>query len=254
MIRELNHVGILTADMEASRHLYEDILGGTVIRDFINDQGLSQYVYVQLGLGVIELIRVAPDSTNTGLAHVAFLIDRQKNLEEVYQELCQQGYTFTVLPKVAGSGDGNLAFFKENSGCIFELIQREENIRIRDLHSDIIAAFRWIGICTSHKNAAKSEDFYLNTMHFQKVSMPSIVQQDAQLYRYENDYLAVFPQQDMPEKALDHICLSVYDLEGIRQKLLAEKINCSSIQNMNLIRYFEAVTSQKEKILFIQER
>ena len=50
MIKELNHIGLLTADMAASRNFYETILSGTPIRDhkdaegFINLLGLPMTV------------------------------------------------------------------------------------------------------------------------------------------------------------------------------------------------------------------
>ncbi|MDL2318137.1 VOC family protein [Eubacteriales bacterium OttesenSCG-928-A19] len=127
MIQEINHIGVKSYDMDASLHLYVDLLGGEIIRNAGSLDGKFRYVYVQLGAGVIELI-TSLDKSDQGIAHVAFLL-RDKSLDDHYASITAKGYAFTLNPKDSSSGDGRLAFFNDPAGVSFELIERTEDIR-----------------------------------------------------------------------------------------------------------------------------
>jgi catechol 2,3-dioxygenase-like lactoylglutathione lyase family enzyme len=231
MIKELNHIGLSTADMDASKKFYVETLGGTIIRDFRDAENLSRFVYVQLALGVIELIRVAPNAANQGFVHVAYLIDSEKSLEEVYADLAGKGYEFTAAPRAAGSGDGRLAFFQDASGVIFELIQRKENIRIRDLVNPCIAAFRHIAINAAPAAAQKCDAFYTSEMGFVKVSGRVTQEGRKSLYALADDSIELTETTDEAKlsRPLHHICFSVDSCGNMRAYLQENCVDCSEL-------------------------
>ena len=165
IIKELNHIALKTPDLEATRHFYIDVLGGKIIRNLKNAEGLSCTYYFQLADGVIE---VFGGKENFGFQHIAFLTAEDRELYSLCDDLKAMGYEFTDGPRRAGSGDGHLAFFKDSSGVIFELIQRKENIRIRGLKNEHIEEFACISICVPEEMKEKSEAFCLNTIGLQK--------------------------------------------------------------------------------------
>jgi len=250
MIKELNHIGLFTANMDVSRRFYVDILGGVVIRDFKNADHLSQLVFIQLALGVIELIRVPPDASNKGLAHVAYLIDAERSLDENYLHLHNRGMTFTVLPKPTSAGDGRLTFFQDFSGAIFELIQREENIRIRDLaalharrqadqqfsrpvtmsNQPDIAAFNHVTIQIPPEKAEPCDLFYTSDMGFLRIGSRMTPEGRKTLYALGSDRIELHETlAGVPGQPLCKICFGADDCAAMRSYLINQGIACSPI-------------------------
>lgn len=258
MIKELNHIGLFTANMDVSRHFYVDILGGVVIRDFKNAEHLSQLVFIQLALGVIELIRVPPDASNKGLAHVAYLIDAERTLDENYQYLHGRGMTFTVLPKPTSAGDGRLTFFQDFSGAIFELIQREENIRIRDLAAlqarqqanrqvspsvtapvglatvspkqPAIAAFNHVTIQIPPEKAESCDRFYTTDMGLMRSTSSVTPDGRKTLYAIGSDRIELHETlTGVPVQPLCKICFGVDGCAAMRSYLIDQGITSSPI-------------------------
>ncbi|GHU71505.1 hypothetical protein AGMMS49992_05630 [Clostridia bacterium] len=144
IIRELNHVGLFTHNIDESIRFYRDTLGGILIRNSASQDWKHRFIYAQIGAGVVEIIGVAPDA-RTGFAHVAYLVHPQ-SLDSAYEFLAGQGFEFTGPPRAALSGVGRLVFYKDISGALFELIQREEDIRKPPFVTDTIASFDGIVI------------------------------------------------------------------------------------------------------------
>ena len=161
MIKELNHIGIRSAHMEETISFYQKTLGGQIIRDAASLDGKSRFVYIQIGVGVLELISVG-DPANEGFAHVAFLLNG--TIDEAYDRLKDQVH-FTVLPKVAGSGDGKLAFFEDKSGAIFEIIERKENVRKPAFETPLVKAYNNTTLYTENSRSDCAK-FYVEEMGF----------------------------------------------------------------------------------------
>jgi catechol 2,3-dioxygenase-like lactoylglutathione lyase family enzyme len=166
IIRELNHVGLFTHDIDSSIAFYRDVLGGTLIRNAWSADGKSRFVYVQVGVSVLELIGAGAD-TQAGFAHVAYLTGAQ-GLDASYETLAAQGFTFSVPPKPAASGDGRLAFFRDLSGSTFELIQREENIRKPAFGTPAVAAFEGIALNVPPDKLSGIDAFYTQTLGLER--------------------------------------------------------------------------------------
>lgn len=228
MIKELNHVAVRTGDMEASLHFYVDILGAKVIRDTTSPDGKGRFVYVQLVDGVIELIKGNPGGSNLGLQHVAFLISDDTDIHQVREKLGQMGYEFTVEPKLASSGDGYLAFFKDTSGAIFELIQRKENIRIPGLKNEHLEEFDHISIRLSDDNYQKCADFYLNTMGFKVRRILEKSNSAMSYYKWGPDTLETLYSKGRAkdDKPLGHVAFRVKDCFEMKKYLESQGVSC----------------------------
>ncbi|MDI9498898.1 MAG: VOC family protein [Bacillota bacterium] len=140
LVREINHAGLRVADMEASLVFYRDLLDGRVIRDARPLSGPGRFVYVQLANSVIELVESRPDDPQLGWQHIAFLTSRSRPIAALVDEVERSGCRITVPARRSGTGDGSLAFFTDASGMVWELLEREEDIRIPDLESRVLAA------------------------------------------------------------------------------------------------------------------
>lgn len=229
MIKELNHVGLLTGAIDRAIEFYTDILGGEIIRDARPVSGNGRFVYIQLGQGVIELIKVEADNPNRGLAHIAFLIDDTKDLDQDYAELTKMGYVFTVPPKAASSGDGRLAFFNDASRVSFELIQRKENIRRPDLKNPYIKAFDHISVHLEDSNYHTCVDFYTKVFGFKlKEKLENGGKTSMSYYSLGPDTLELILSEGSaaPEKPLWHISFCVDSCADIRKRLIERNIQC----------------------------
>lgn len=226
MIKELNHVGILTADIEGSIDFYVNILGGTIVRDATSTDGNSRFVYVQLVDGVIELITVG-DPAAAGLAHIAFIINDNVSLDACYEKLVGMGYEFTVLPKVAASGDGRLAFFKDKSNCIFELIERKVEPRQSFINPNLLE-FDHISVGIFDACADKCEPFYLKTMGFNVRKIMRKGDFVMSYYFHGKDTLETLHSigGDAPAKAMQHLAFRVADTHKMKEYLESKGVDC----------------------------
>ena len=226
MIKELNHVGIRTADMENSIDFYVNILGGTIVRDAKTLDGKGRFVYIQIVNSVIELITV-DDPTAAGLAHIAFIIDDNASLDDCYEKVSGMGYGFTVPPKPAASGDGRLAFFNDKSNCSFELIERKIQPR-HLLDNPHILEFDHISINLFDTCADTCKSFYLETMGFK---IRKIIQKDDCILSYYShgiDTLETVHKLggDEPDKTMLHLAFRVADSYKIKEYLESMGVNC----------------------------
>jgi catechol 2,3-dioxygenase-like lactoylglutathione lyase family enzyme len=227
-IKELNHVGLRTADMDKSVHFYKDILGGTIIRDARTPDGKGRFVYVQIVDGVIEIIPGTPGTDNLGLIHIAFLTVDGTDLDSFAGQLKEAGYRFTVEPRPTSSGDGRLCFFEDSSGAIFELIQRNEKIRIPDLRNPHILEFDHISVSLHDGNFKRCANFYLNTMGFKVRRVLEKPGQAMTYYSWGKDTLETLYREGMARdpKPFGHIAFRVESCAAMKTYLESFGIQC----------------------------
>jgi len=226
VIKELNHIGIRAGDFEKTLDFYQKTLGGTIIRDSRSLDGKSRFVYIQLGDGVIELLSSKPGETNLGLQHVAFLVN--VDLNQAYETLLAQGLVFTVQPRLAGSGNGYLAFFREPGGAVFELIQREENIRIPDLKNDVLLAFASSTIEVSPDAFEPCAAFYRGPMGFSAGPVNETVRGRVQHFRHGRDTIELAEGTANPP--LTRLTFQVASCSAMRDRLLEQGLSCDMSQ------------------------
>lgn len=217
MIREINHVGIRTADMAGALRLYRDLLGGRIIRDVWSVDGARHIVYVQLANGVVELIGGDwPPGTLLGLHHIAFMIGRDLDLQAATERVRAAGYAITIEPMPALSGVGHIAFFEDAAGCTYELIQREENIRIPDLQNEFISKFDHISIRVDNESAENTRHLVQDILGIHPGRNLQIGENFWQSYTMGGDSIGLFDSKDRPRPA-NPLALLVFDVKNCQR-------------------------------------
>ncbi len=168
LIREVDHVCVKALDIAAAIRFYADILGGQVISDTLSPDGRTRFVCIHYRGGVIELINAA-ESAAQGYAHLAFLVD-EGTLDAAYSRLALAGYDFTVKPRATGSGDGRLAFFKDASGILYELIERGGSIRQAPLRTGRVIAIDHLTLSVRQAHWDAAAAFFMETLGFTRLS------------------------------------------------------------------------------------
>jgi methylmalonyl-CoA/ethylmalonyl-CoA epimerase len=134
--RLLNHVGIVTQDMQAALKFWRDGLGMAVQMEERNDDEEVEIVFINAGeQSTIELI--SPTTEDSGIAkymakrgagqhHVCIEVD---DIEAVMQELTQKGFEL-INEKPRTRHDGTLYAFthpKSTGGVMVELYQQPKD-------------------------------------------------------------------------------------------------------------------------------
>jgi len=221
VVRELNHVAIRVADMDATLRLYRDLLGGKVIRDAKSPDGKGHFVYVQLAEGVIEFIKGNPGADNLGLQHIAFLTAKDQDINSATDAARKRGYQITVEPKLAASGDGYLAFFKDIGGTTFEFIQRNEDIRLPGLKNELILEFDHISIRVDDESLKDTRELVTGPLGMKVRRIFEKPGSIMEYYQYGPDTIELLYGKDKPRPAqpIVHIALRVQCTEEIYQLL-----------------------------------
>jgi catechol 2,3-dioxygenase-like lactoylglutathione lyase family enzyme len=150
VIYELNHVGGPVRDLEASLSFYGGLGAEVVDRLFMPGPQVHR-VHIQLATGLVELLHhEEPDAQATyGLNHIGFMTD---DLDGDYARLMALGYAEISSPRVAGSGQGRLAFLSDPNGVRVELLQRSEDFRVAPITGG--PGFAHIGVAAADREAA----------------------------------------------------------------------------------------------------
>lgn len=193
MIYELNHVGMRIRDLSASLAFYVDQLGAVVVDELFIPNGQTDRVHIQLAGGLIELLhphQPGPDVT-WGVDHIGFMTD---DLDGDHARLVSRGFTFSVPPKVAGSGQGRLAFLSDPNGVRVELLQRTEEFRIAPIEGPVKALAH---ISLAAPRLAEAVTFYRDDLGMEQVDT------EGTYLRHQNDTLELVPTAaDRPIRGL----------------------------------------------------
>jgi catechol 2,3-dioxygenase-like lactoylglutathione lyase family enzyme len=152
MINEINHLGIVTRDLEKSLRFYQDVLGAEVVFKNVIASTQTDVIYLQISGGLIELLFPANPTEEEvfGATHIAFISD---DLDNDYKKLTDAGHESLVAPRVAGSGVGRLAFIRDPNGARVELIQRDD-LRVALIEHSIVKAFDHYSLIANDEEAA----------------------------------------------------------------------------------------------------
>lgn len=221
MIYELNHVGMRIRDLSASLGFYVDLLGARVVDELFMTNGQTDRVHIQLAGGLIELLhpREPRSDTTWGVDHIGFMTD---DLDGDHARLVSRGFTFSVPPKVAGSGQGRLAFCSDPNGVRVELLQRSEEFRVAPI-SGAVRALAHVSLAAP--NLEDAVTFYRDDLGMQPVETNG-----APTYlRHQNDTIElVNATSDRPIRGLalkvdsvERFGPTLTDPDGTRIELLA---------------------------------
>jgi catechol 2,3-dioxygenase-like lactoylglutathione lyase family enzyme len=196
MIYELNHVGGPVQDLDASLAFYTD-LGAQIVDTLFMEGPKVTRVHLQLGTGLIELLHnqnPSPDATY-GLNHIGFMTD---DLDNDYARLIAAGYAELSPPKVAGSGQGRLAFLADPNGNRVELLQRTEEFRIPPITTTPLRRLAHIALDAPDLAAA-------TTFYADHLGLP----QDNNTFRLREDTLKLSPTWPAATTPVNHLALEV---------------------------------------------
>lgn len=217
---EFNHACSNVHDMDKTVKFYTEIFGAQVTSSAIMPANNSKCVYVQIGDCLLELIEPGTHTPETpyGLKHIAFETDDLDGAFEYFKNL---GYNFHLLPKVAGTGNGRLAFFKDENGVDVELLQRENGMRRPSVKPKIIESFDNYGIIADNLDAYK-----LYSEHLNMKNVARFVMEDRGLeilyLGCGNDNLALlhYTTPKNPEKPYNHIAFRVENVRKACDELI----------------------------------
>jgi catechol 2,3-dioxygenase-like lactoylglutathione lyase family enzyme len=184
-------------------------------------------VHVQIATGLVELLHneeVDPDATY-GLNHVGFMTD---DLDGDYARLTDAGYAEISAPRIAGSGQGRLAFLADPNGVRIELLQRSEEFRIPPITSGPVRRLSFVALAAPDLDAAVQ--FYGGHLGMQRWTPPDDPGDagDTVYVRIGDDALKLCRSLPSASTSVDHLGLEVaeprqdaHDPDGIRLRFVA---------------------------------
>ncbi len=124
MIKDIDHVAVVTTDVERAAKFYTEALGFREVGRLETSHS-GTLVFLGLGGTLVELFgggkpRAAGDTGEVGYRHIALLVD---SVDEEYDRLRALGVEFTMEPATVESGL-RIAFFKDPDGSPIEIMQR----------------------------------------------------------------------------------------------------------------------------------
>jgi catechol 2,3-dioxygenase-like lactoylglutathione lyase family enzyme len=166
VIYELNHVGGRVRDLEASLSFYGGLGAEVVDRLFMAGPRVNR-VHIQLATGLVELLHhEEPDPQAAyGLNHIGFMTD---DLDGDFARLTALGYAELSSPRVAGSGQGRLAFLSDPNGVRVELLQRSEDFRVPPITTGPVQAFSYVAVAAPDVEAAR--EFYGTHLGMERIT------------------------------------------------------------------------------------
>lgn len=128
MIKRIDHVGVITTDVERAAEFYIEELGFTETRRLETSHS-GTIIFVGLNGTEIELFgggrpreQTQGGGREVGYSHVTLLVD---NVDGEYARLRERGVEFYIEPTTTDSGL-RLAFLRDPDGNPIELLQRPE--------------------------------------------------------------------------------------------------------------------------------
>jgi catechol 2,3-dioxygenase-like lactoylglutathione lyase family enzyme len=223
VIYELNHVGARIRDLDASLAFYTETIGAEEVDRLFMSSTRVNRVHVQIATGLVELLHseeVDPDATY-GLNHVGFMTD---DLDGDYAQLTGAGYAEISAPRIAGSGQGRLAFLADPNGVRIELLQRSEDFRIPPITSGPVRRLSFVALAAPDLEAAV--EFYGGHLGMQRWTPPDDPG-DAVYIRIGDDALKLCRSLPSASTSVGHLGLEVaeprqdaHDPDGIRLRFV----------------------------------
>ncbi len=225
MVRELNHVGIQVHNADLMISFYKKYLEAKVVREAMIPATQTRCVYLQISNGMVEILCRGDgvEPPDMGFVHVAFMMD---DVDAEYNKLSKAGYQFTVLPKVAGSGNGRLAFFRDPNGVKIEIIQREESFRIPRIKGNRIRSFDHISLVA--ENLESTEQLYTKYLGMKVLKRMRVENRDLDMvYLSYGDDVIELLRKSLPKDAKDligHLAFRVDSVDETAKVLLADGV------------------------------
>lgn len=237
MLYELNHVGIVVGDLDASLAFYEGVLGArTVFRRFV-ESTQGDVLYLQVGNSLIELLHShdRAEDSRTGITHIAFMTD---DLDGDYTSLIHAGVPSISEPRTASTGVGRLAFVRDPNGVGVELLQRDVVMRGEPVEHPIVAGFDHCSLTVADPDA--SYGFYAGLLGMRAVEpADSAVDADATVrLSMAGQVLELRPRtaELADDPTFSHIALRVHDIRRALAALAEHGVEGEPVDGGAVIR------------------
>ena len=124
MIKDIDHVAVVTTDVERAAKFYTDAPGFREVGRLETSHS-GTLVFLSLGGTMVELFgggkpKASGDTGGVGYRHIALLVD---DTDAEYERLKALGVEFTMEPATVESGL-RIAFFTDPDGSPIEIMQR----------------------------------------------------------------------------------------------------------------------------------
>lgn len=120
-----HHIGLTVSDLEESTWFFTDLLGWSEVR---RDEDYPA-IFVSDGTLVVTLWKARDEQPgsfdkdkNIGLHHVAFLIESEQQLEQLYKKIDEAGLKIEFSPELLRGGPAKHMMCYEPSGIRIEFI------------------------------------------------------------------------------------------------------------------------------------
>lgn len=112
---QVDHIGVLTADADATGAVFE-AMGGPIVWDNHIDEHNARVVFIEFGDVYVELLEpTGPgivqdhyDDHGGGFEHVAY---RVEDIDAAVEDFRERGYTFETDDTRAGAGRSRIIYF-----------------------------------------------------------------------------------------------------------------------------------------------
>jgi glyoxylase I family protein len=125
MFKRIDHVEIVTGNIDATLTFYQNILGFKLKERMKMNRGpLQEIVYITLGDTMVEVLAVkdpAPASTNSFQAGYRIMALEVEDMEKAVEFLRSEGVEISVPP--VNLGNSKRGEIKDNNGFTIELRQ-----------------------------------------------------------------------------------------------------------------------------------
>lgn len=122
MGHRIHKIAVVTDDVEGAVQFYTEQLGLTVLERFAN-QGDEDYVFLDAGGVILELMPQKSMGVEPGFHHLSFRVD---SVDQSARELEARGVKITRPPFDAGGETGiRLAFFEGPNQLNLQLFERD---------------------------------------------------------------------------------------------------------------------------------
>lgn len=123
MLAEVNHVGIVVNDLDASLAFYRDTLGGEIIFQKPRLDGTVLITYLRVGDAYVELLlSTGADLGAPGPHHIGM---QSTEINADHDALVAAGAEVIGAPARAGTGVGSTAMLGMPGGARLELVERD---------------------------------------------------------------------------------------------------------------------------------
>lgn len=227
MIYELNHFGIFVQDLEEALHFFRDGFGFEVVFKALNEKTDTDIVYLQVAGGMIELLAPRTPSANQkfGVDHIAFL---SNDLDADYERLVGMGAGELERPRVAGTGEGRLAYVTDPNGASVELIQRDLVMRRAEpVDHEHVVAFDHYSMYANDLTAARR--FYSGGLGMENLITWPIPERNLVIdyLHYGYDVLELLHEGQAMDSQFPHFALRVKNVDVAVESLARKGIKPS---------------------------